>query len=154
MQARKTKNRATQARKEKRTKAGSASGRFNEIGKSSAQIVKDAAALLDEEVASGIVAAKQMQQRFRKERRIDPGDFKTAITKFQGDAHEVVSLLNGRIAELRSEESIGLTKRLLRNTHDVVDLAVESVNLGAEIVNQLAQTNLKRDARSGGKRRR
>jgi hypothetical protein len=34
--------------------------RFEEIGKSPAQIVKDAAALLDEELAAGIEAAKQV----------------------------------------------------------------------------------------------
>lgn len=42
------------------------------------RIVQDAAALLDEELAAGIVAAKQVQKRFRKERRIDPQDFGAA----------------------------------------------------------------------------
>ena len=52
-------------RKDNRKGAGSA--RFEGISKSTAQIVKDAAALLDEELAAGIVAANQVQRRFRKD---------------------------------------------------------------------------------------
>jgi len=48
--------------------------------------VKDAAALLDEELAAGIQAAQQVQQRFRKQGRIDPADFSDALQRFQADA--------------------------------------------------------------------
>lgn len=41
---------------------GARSARLKQISKSSSQIVKDAAVLLDEELASGIVAAKQVPQ--------------------------------------------------------------------------------------------
>src|SRR5882672_3552109 len=94
---------------------GARSARLKQISKSSSQIVKDAAALLDEEIASGIVAAKQVQQRFRKERRINPGDFKDALTRFQGDAHDVVNLLNDQFAELRSDENAELADQLAKS---------------------------------------
>jgi hypothetical protein len=141
-------------KKQTRRSGGGRSAQLKQISKSSAQIVKDAAALLDEEVAAGIVAAKQVQQRFQKDRRIDPGDFRKTLKKFQGDAHEVVSLLDDQVSELRSQENTALVKRLLHNTHDVVDLTVELVNMGAEIADQLAQANLKRDANNRKKRSR
>jgi hypothetical protein len=128
--------------------------RLTKIGDSTAQIVKDAATLLDEEVAAGIVAARQMQQRFQKERRIDPGDFNKALQKFQGDAHDLVALLNHQIDGLSSQENAELAKRLVNNTHDVIDLAVELINLGTEITNQLVESNLPRSGRSGAKRSR
>jgi hypothetical protein len=126
---------------------------IHDLGKESSQIVKDAAALLDEEVAAGIVAAKQMQQRFRKERRIDPEDFKGALKKFQNDAHQIVSSLENQFADLSSQQNASLIKRLVGNTHDVLDLAVELVNIGAEIADQLAQSNLKGRPRRNGKAR-
>ena len=145
----------TRTRKtQKRSSGSNRSKRLKQISKSSAQIVKDAAALLDEEVAAGIVAAKQVQNRFQKDRRIDPGDFKKTLQKFQGDAHEVVSLLNDQISAFRSQENTELAKRLLHNTHDVVDLAVEMVNMGAEIADQLAQSNLNRNENNREKRSR
>jgi hypothetical protein len=149
------KTEGTRTRKtQKRTSGSNRSKRLKQISKSSAQIVKDAAALLDEEVAAGIVAAKQVQNRFQKDRRIDPGDFKKTLQKFQGDAHEVVSLLDDQISAFRSQENTELAKRLLHNTHDVVDLAVEMVNMGAEIADQLAQSNLNRNENNREKRSR
>jgi hypothetical protein len=57
-----------------------------------------------------------MQRRFQKERRLDPGDFKVALDKFQGDAHQIVSSLNDRFGELGSQQNARLVKRLV-NTH-------------------------------------
>jgi hypothetical protein len=129
--------------------ADARSARIKEISKSSSQIVKDAAVLLDEEIASGIVAAKQVQQRFQKERRIDPGDFKDALTRFQGDAHDAVNLLNDQFAQLRSDENAELVKRFTGNAHSLLDLVVELVNTSAEIADQLAKSNLQKKQGKG-----
>ena len=138
----------------KRTSAGRASSeqqtaRFKAIGQSSSQIVRDAALLLDDELASGIVAAKQVQQRFQKERHINPGDFKDTLTKFQADAHEAVNQLNNQVPAMSAPENTDLVKRFTNNTHALIDLVVELVNTGAELVDQLAQTNLPKK-RGGG----
>ena len=128
---------------------GARSARLKQISKSSSQIVKDAAVLLDEEIASGIVAAKQVQQRFQKERRINPGDFKDALTRFQGDAHDVVNLLNDQVAEMRSDDNAELVKRFTGNAHNLLDLVVELVNTSAEIADQLAKSNLQKKQGKG-----
>ncbi len=132
--AQKTAQRPEAGRKGK----SAATGRFEEVSKSTAQIVKDAAALLDEELAAGIVAANQVQQRFRKEGRVDPRDFSNALQRFQTDAHEVITLLNERLDEMRSQENFDVVKKLVNRSHDMVDVAVELVNSSAEIANQLA----------------
>jgi hypothetical protein len=116
--------------------------------------VKEAAALLDEEVAAGIVAARQMQERFRRERRIDPADFQESIQRFQHDAHEMVTLLDQQFAEIRSNENAELVSRLLTNAHDLVDVLVGVVNMGADIANQLVETNLPRPAEPRARARR
>jgi hypothetical protein len=130
-------------------------GRLDQISRSTSQIVKDAAALLDEELAAGIVTANQVQQRFRKEGRIDARDFSSALQRFQTDAHEVIRLLNDRLNEMRSQENFDLVKNLVDRSHDMVDLAVELVNGSAEVANQLANSPiLKQDAGRRGKRKR
>lgn len=144
-----------------KSKAGSAnrrsakSDRFEEVSKSTAQIVKDAAALLDEELAAGIQAAKQVQQRFTKEGRINPADFSDALQRFQADAHEVITLLNDRLNEMRSDENFQLVKKLTERSHDLVDVAVELVNSSAELTNQLANSRSEKqttEPRAGRKR--
>lgn len=137
---------ATQRAAAKGSSRGANSGRFEEVSKSSAQIVKDAAALLDEELAAGIQAAKQVQQRFRRGGRIDPADFGDALQRFQADAHEVITLLNDRLNEMRSDENYKMVKKLIDRSHDLVDVAVEMVNGSAEIANQLANSPLAKQA--------
>jgi hypothetical protein len=145
---------ATPERKKKTTKsprksrgpsaADGRSERFKQISRSSSQIVKDAAVLLDEEIAAGIVAAKQMQQRFQKERRIDPADFKSLIQKFQSDSHEVVNLFSDQIAELRSKENAELVDNLVRRAHDALDLATEVFVMGADMAAKALQSRLRK----------
>jgi hypothetical protein len=132
-----------------------AAKRLEQASKSTAQIVQDAAALLDEELASGIVAANQVQKRFREEGRIDPKDFSGALQRFQANAHEVITLLNDRLDDMRSDENMTVVKNLVARSHDMVDLAVEMVNSSAEIANQLANSPLAKQAtgrRAGRKR--
>jgi len=133
--------------------AGANARRIKQISRASAQIVQEAAALLDEEVAAGIVAAKKMQTRFEKERRIDPADFKEALQRFQSDAHEVVNLLNEQLAELRTDENAAIVERLVSNTHGLLDLAVGLVNMGADIANQVVQKNFPKPNAEPGRRR-
>jgi hypothetical protein len=145
--------RKNRAKAESGSKRGASSAnRIKDLSNSSAGIVREAFALLDQEVSAGIVAAKQMQRRFQKERRVDPGDFTEALDKFQGDAHQIVSTLNDRFGELGSDQNSRLVKRLVNNTHDVLDLAVEMVSVGAEIADQLARSNLKPNGKSRDKR--
>jgi hypothetical protein len=135
----KAKNTDQDSQAKRKTKSGN-SRRLDDISVSTAQIVKDAAALLDEELAAGIVAANQVQKRFRKERRVDPQDFSNALQRFQADAHNVIRLLNERLNEMRSQENFDVVKNLLDRSHDMVDLAVELVNGSAEVATQLANS--------------
>jgi len=120
--------------------------RFAEINTATSQIVREAAALLDDEVAAGIVAARQMQERFGRERKIDPADFQDSLQRFQGDAHEVVNMLNHQFSEFRSDENAELVSRFVANTHDLLDVVVSVVNMSAEIANQLVAANLPKPA--------
>lgn len=125
-----------------KTKADKGTEKVKQISRSSSQIVQDAAALLDDEMAAGIVAAKQVQQRFQRERRIDPKDFNEALTKLQGQAHEMINQLNSKLSGAGSKENEELLKRFVDNSHTLLDLTVELINTGAEIADQLAQSNV------------
>lgn len=149
------KKKATRAPRRSRrpSPANARSERFKQISKSSSQIVRDAAVLLDEEIAAGIVAAKQMQQRFQKERRIDPADFRSLIQKFQSDAHEVVNLFSDQIAELRSKENAELVDNLVRRAHDALDLATDVFVMSADIAAKAVQSRLRKVRPAGNARR-
>ncbi|MEA2666912.1 MAG: hypothetical protein QOI11_3856 [Candidatus Eremiobacteraeota bacterium] len=127
--------------------------RFRQIGKSSAQIVRDAALLLDEELAAGIITAKQVEQRFRTERRIDPADFQGALQRFRDNGHEIISILDEQLAALRSEENADVVKRLIESTHAILDVAVEAITIGAEVAGQLSASDAPGKTPAARKRR-
>ncbi|MFM0174729.1 hypothetical protein PQR33_35980 [Paraburkholderia sediminicola] len=142
------------ATKTKKTASGSArrpraaddnAERVRQIGQSASQVVKEASLLLNEELAAGIVAARQMQQRFEKERRIDPVDFKDALQRFQRDGHEVINLLSDQVSDLNSDETAQRIKQIVDNGHNALDLFVELAKTGSEVMNQLVQSNLKKN---------
>jgi hypothetical protein len=109
---------------------------MNELGDSVTNVVLQAATLLDEELAAGIVAAKQVQKRFRETRRIDPADFRQALEKFQSDGHELIGMLGERMMEPRSEESKELIERFVGHAQSMLDVMVEMVNTSAELANE------------------
>ena len=129
------------------------SEQIKQISKVSSQIVKDAAVLLDEEIAAGIVAAKQMQRRFQKERRIDPNDFREAILQFQEHGHEVVNQLSERVSDMGARENQEILRRLVSKSHDLLDLSVEVFNMGAELADQLVQSTKKKNGPKQAKRK-
>lgn len=141
-------------KKSKKTASGSAeqaraaddnAEHIRQIGQSASQVVKEASLLLNEELAAGIVAARQMQKRFEKERRIDPVDFKDALQRFQRDGHEVINLLSDQVSDLSMDETAQRIKQIVDNSHNALDLLVELAKTGSEVVNQFVQSNLKKN---------
>lgn len=119
------------------------SARFERAGSAASDIVREAASLLDAELAAGIVTAKRMQERFSKERRIDPADFKESLTRLQTDAHDIVAALDTQLTRMRSDENAELASRLTRHAHDLVDVLVNVVNMGAELAGEVVEKNLR-----------
>ena len=130
-------------------KAAASNARVKSVSDNSSQIVKEAALLLDDELAAGILAAKQVQKRFQAERRVDPADFREAVQQLQTHAHEVVNQFSNKISEASSRENVEILQRLVNNSHDLLDLTVELLNTGAELADQIAQspTLQKKDAK-------
>ena len=130
------------------------STKLGSIGENTSQIVRDAASLLDEELTAGIVAARQVQQRFRKERKISSDDFKGALQKFQTDANQVITMLDDQFEQMQSGKNAQLFKSLVSNAHDLLNLAVEFVNTGTDLANQLIQKSpLRKEERRDRRKR-
>src|SRR5262249_60272680 len=122
------------------------------VGAARADVLRAAAVILDEEMVVGISAAKAMQQRIAKEGKIDPVDFKEAMQRFQADAHDIISSLNGQLSGKRLSSNAEIAKQFVERANDMVDLTVGLVTTSAQLANDLIQTNF--CAQSTLKRRR
>lgn len=115
-----------------------ASGRFREVGDNASQVVRQAAAVLEEELAAGIVAGQRIEERFRAERRLDESAVGDVVERFRGTAHELVEVLGERIAELGSAETQDLAERFLSDAQGALDAVANLARFAPEIVNSLA----------------
>jgi hypothetical protein len=126
-----------------------------ELGDTALSIVRVAADLLDKEMAIGIKAAKAVQKRLHQERRIEAADFREALAKFHADGRDLINSLDHQLSGDLLNKNVTLAKSFVAKTNEMLDLAVGVVTTGAELANQLLQTNLtKQDAGPGRKSRR
>jgi hypothetical protein len=107
----------------------------------SAELVRSAAVVLDQEMAIGVTAAKAVQQRVAKERKIDPADFRDAVQRFQTDARDIVNSLDAQLTGSRLPQNVELARRFITRANDMVDLAVGLVTTSAELANEFIQAN-------------
>jgi hypothetical protein len=63
------------------------------FAKSSSRIVQKAASILEEEIAAGILAAKQVEERLINVREIRSANPEEVMQRFRRDAHEVVDIV-------------------------------------------------------------
>ncbi len=100
--------------------------------------MKQAAAVLEGELASGLVGVRRMQERFTSEQRIDQGEFDLVLERFRSNAHDLIALAGGRVADLRSDEVQDLSERLTTDAHEVLDTFLGLAALAPDILNRLA----------------
>jgi hypothetical protein len=106
-----------------------------------AELVRSAAVVLDNELAVGITAAKAVQQRVDRERRVDAADFTDALQRFQSDAHDLVNSLDGQLSGAKLQQNLDLAKKFIAQTNDIVDLAVGVVTTSAQLANEFIHAN-------------
>jgi hypothetical protein len=123
--------------------------------------VRQAATVLEGELSSGLAGVRKIQERLTKERRLDQKEFDEVLERFRANAHELIDVAAGRMADLRSGEVQDLSQRLTTDAHDLFDTVLNLVGMAPDIVNRLAaraETELpepaKSRARSSTRRRR
>lgn len=127
----------------------------SELGVAGAEIVRSAARLLDQEMALGITTAKAVQKRLQQDKRIDPADFKEAVTRLQSDLRDVIGALDGQFEGTRLEENAELARRFVARTNDLLDVTIAFVTTGAELAGELLRSNVgSRDTKPAPKRQR
>jgi hypothetical protein len=125
------------AEKRSRTAAAGKRERLQDLGKSGTATVRQAASVLEEELAAGVAGVRKVEQRFTKERRVDQAEFSVVLDRFRANAHEFIDVAAGRVEDLRSDEVQELSHRLTQDAHDLFDSMINLVGLAPDVVNRL-----------------
>jgi len=128
---------------------------LREFGKSTSDIIQKAASILEEEVAAGIVAAKEVERHMREDGDFRSDEFGDIMQRLRRDAHDMVNIISEQVDNFRSSEFDHLGKRFQKDAHDAVDIMLNVMNVAPDIINRLLQTE-KQDkdvTRQKGKRK-
>jgi hypothetical protein len=110
---------------------------LDDVGKSGAQVIREAAEVLEEELAAGLIAARKVSRRLAKEQRVDKEEFDDAVGRFRSLGQDLIEMTRGRLDDLKSEETQALLNRLVTDAQGALDTFVDLLELGPEVVNRV-----------------
>lgn len=113
---------------------------LKEFGASTSELIQKAASILDDEVAAGMVAAKQVETYVSEDGEFPAAEFDEIMQRLRTDAHEFVSIVSQQINELRSSEYDDLAGRFQRDAHDAVDIILNVMKLAPKLIDRLPET--------------
>ncbi len=85
---------------------------FSNFAKTTSKVVEKAALILEEEVAAGIIAAKQLENQFVDSEKIRGEDKEKLMQRFRKDAHEVMDIMMDAVSVV-SKYGTKLTDNLI-----------------------------------------
>lgn len=88
---------------------------FSQIAKSTSRVVQQAASILEEEVAAGIVAAKEVEDKLFDTKDIRKESKEALFGRFRNDAHEVVDIFMDLVG-VAAKYGTDLTQRMITFT--------------------------------------
>lgn len=99
--------------------------------------VRQAAAVLEKELAAGLTGVQRLEQRFEKDHRIDQAAFDEVLQSLRTNAHEFVDVASNRMSELRAGDVQELAQQFTTHAQDLLDSVISLLAIGPDIVNRL-----------------
>lgn len=120
---------------------------FEEMGKSASQVIQEAAAILEEELAVGIVAAKKVTRRLADEQRIDSEDFAESLKRFRSLGAQLIETSRQRLDDLRLDSTHELMNRYLNDASGAFELFADLIEMSPKLANRVLEPRRSRSSR-------
>lgn len=113
------------------------------FGASTSDMIQKAAVILEEEVAVGLLAAREVERSMRETGELRAETFDDILVRLRKDAHDVVNIIGEQADQMRSTEFDELSLRFQKDAHEAVDVLLNAVTHAPTLINRFLQmTNL------------
>lgn len=113
------------------------------FGASTSDMIQKAAVILEEEVAVGLLAAREVERSMRETGELRAETFDDILVRLRKDAHDVVNIIGEQADQMRSSEFDELSHRFQKDAHEAVDVLLNAVTHAPTLINRILQmTNL------------
>lgn len=114
-----------------------ASSKLGDAAADASSAARQAASVLESELAAGLAGVRQLEARFTKEGRVDQKEFDAVLQRLRVNAHEFIDVAAARMADLRSSDVEDLSQRLTADAHDFFDIVINMLQVAPDVVNRL-----------------
>jgi hypothetical protein len=114
---------------------------LEDLGKTASQVIQEAAAVLEEELAAGLIAARKVSRRLKEEQRFEKEDFAEALKRFHSTGQELIEIARARMSDLRSDATDELSQRFLNDAQGALDVVVDLIAVGPELANRFLKSS-------------
>ena len=111
---------------------------LDDAAQNASRAVRQAASVLETELATGLAGVRKVETRFTKERRVEQKDFDEILEQARKTTHQLIDVASGRVADLRSEEFQDLSSRLTSDARNLFDTMINMVGIAPDVINRLA----------------
>jgi hypothetical protein len=111
------------------------------VGETASDVIQTAAGVLQDELASGVKAARPVADRFSSNQSLDQDELQQVVERVRKNVHDLVDLVDARMSDLRSAEVQSLSSSLMNDARDVTDVLMTLLGSAPNLVNRVTATN-------------
>jgi hypothetical protein len=101
------------------------------------EAVRQAASVLEKELAAGVSGFQRLGARVVKERRVDQEAFDEVLGRLRLNAKEFVGVAANRVGDLRSEDVQELAQQFSTHAQDLLDTVISMVSIAPDMLNRV-----------------
>lgn len=118
---------------------GRTAERARSLSDQASATVRQAADVLEQELAAGLDEARRLQKKLTDQRRIEPGDLDEVSARVRGNAHLLIDMVSERFADLGTDEVQELGQRFAKDARGAFDALLDLVEAAPDVVNKLVE---------------
>jgi hypothetical protein len=99
--------------------------------------VRQAAAVLEKELAAGVSGFQRLGAGIARERRVDQEAFDEVLGRLRANAKEFVGVAANRVGDLRSEDVQELADQFSTHAQDLLDTVISMVSIAPDMLNRV-----------------
>jgi hypothetical protein len=101
------------------------------------EAVRQAASVLQKELAAGVSGFQRLGAGIAKERRVDQEAFDEVLNRLRANAKEFVAVAANRMGDLRSEDVQELANQFSVHAQDLLDTVISMVSIAPDMLNRM-----------------
>jgi hypothetical protein len=101
------------------------------------EAVRQAASVLERELAAGVSGFQRLGAQIAEEHRVDQEAFDEVLGRLRANAKEFVGVAASRVGDLRSEDVQELATQFSTHAQDLLDTVISMVSIAPDMLNRV-----------------